>query len=371
MVPAGTADSMRITVAALRARAVNVPLRRPLATGGGTVAAAPLALIDLDTDAGVTGHSYVVCYTQAALKPTAELIANLGATLAGDALAPFDIERKLHGRLRLAGPQGLTGAAASGIDMAAWDALAKACGLPLARLLGGAPRPVPAYNSCGLGLIGAERAAPEARELADPGFGAIKVRLGYPDLATDLAVLKAVRGAVGDGVILMTDYNQCLSVPEAVNRVSALDGEGVAWIEEPTTAYDYDGHARIAAAARTPVQLGENWWGPHDMAKALAAGACDLAMPDAGRIGGVSGWLRAAALAEARGMPMSSHLYPEISAHLLAVTPTCHWLEYMDWAEPVLERPLRVDRGMAYASELPGSGIEWNEKAIEKLKANA
>jgi mandelate racemase len=251
--------------------------------------------------------------------------------------------------------------------MAAWDAQARAAGLPLVRLLGAAPRPVPAYNSCGLGLIGAERAAAEAAELAAPGFRAVKVRLGYPDPQTDVEVVRAVRRSISDKLQLMSDYNQSLSVAESLRRCEALRGEGLAWVEEPTRADDHDGHAQIRRKARMPIQIGENWWGPHDMAKSLAAGACDLGMPDAMKIGGVTGWLRAAALAEAHGLPLSSHLFPEISAHLLAASPTAHWLEYVDWAEPVLQTPLRIDKGEAVIADVPGTGIEWNDGAVRQF----
>ncbi|HSO07228.1 MAG TPA: enolase C-terminal domain-like protein, partial [Pelomicrobium sp.] len=286
-----------LTIASLTARAVNVPMNRPLATSGGSVSVAPLVLLDLVTAEGVTGCGYVFAYTPAAVKPLADLLANLAPLIQGDAVAPHLLERKLQARFRLLGPQGLTGMAIAAIDMAAWDALAKGAGVPLARLLGGEPRPIPAYNSCGLGIIGAEKAAAEAEELMAPGFRAVKVRLGYPELDTDLAVVRAVRRAVRDGAVLLSDYNQSLSPVEAIRRGRALDSEGLAWIEEPTRADDYAGHAAIAREVATPVQLGENWWGTHDMAKSIAAGASDLLMPDACKIGGVSGWLRAAALA--------------------------------------------------------------------------
>jgi mandelate racemase len=141
---------------------------------------------------------------------------------------------------------------------------------------------------------------------------------------------------------------------------------GLAWIEEPTRWDDYAGNARVAAALATPIMIGESFWGPHDMAKALDAQACDYVMPDAMKIGGVSGWLRAAALAEAKAMPMSSHLYPEISVHLLAVTPTAHWLEYMDWGESILVDPIVIKDGFAHVPDRPGAGIEWNEEAVQR-----
>ena len=149
-------------------------------------------------------------------------------------VAPLDLDRKLQRQFRLLGAKGPVAMALAGLDMAAWDALARAQGVPLVRLLGSAPRPIPAYNSNGLGLIGPERAAVEALKLAAPGFQAIKVRLGYADAQADAAVVRAVRGAVGGGVTLMSDYNQGLSVAEAVHRLDVLADSGLAWIEEPT-----------------------------------------------------------------------------------------------------------------------------------------
>lgn len=359
--------SPKLTIRSLQARAVNVPMLRPLQTSGGLVGTSPLVLIDIQTEEGITGCSYVFCYTPLALVPITRLLLNLEEFIKGNTLAPFTLEQKLQQRFRLLGPQGFTGIALAGIEMAAWDALAKACELPLVRLLGGELRAVPAYNSCGLGIIGKERAGAEAQELVAPGFRALKVRLGYPDLQTDSAVIQAVRNAVGDDILLMADYNQSLSVPEAVRRIHTLDEERLAWIEEPVLADNYLGHARICREAKTPIQLGENWWGPHDMSRALHVQACDLVMPDVMKIGGVTGWLRAAALAEAAGLPMSCHLFPEISAHLLAITPTCHWLEYVDFANPILREPLHIENGYITPPAAPGIGIAWNEETVEKF----
>jgi mandelate racemase len=355
-----------LSVRGLVVRAVDVPMQRPLKTGGGEVGSAAMVLIDLLTEEGVTGHSYLFCPTPLVLKPVAKLLSNLAPLIEGDRVAPLEIERKLQERFRLLGPQGLATMAMAGIDMAAWDALAKSCKMPLARLLGGKSCRIPAYNSCGLGMIGPESAAQEARELVAPGFNAIKVRLGYQELKTDLEVVRAVRDAAGEEVVLMSDYNQSLSVAEAQRRAAALEDEGLYWIEEPTRADDYAGHAQIRRDTKTPIQIGENWWGPHDAARSIEAGASDYVMPDAMKIGGVTGWLRTAALAEAAGIPLSSHLFPEISAHLLAVSPTSHWLEYVDWATPLLEEPLEIDDGHASVSDAAGIGISWDEGAVRR-----
>lgn len=358
-----------LTVRSLRARAVNVPMKRPLEVSAGKVTTAPLILVDLMTGEGLTGSAYIFVYAPWALAPTVQLIRNLEESIKGLPLAPFEIEETLQKKFRLIGPQGLTLMGLAGIDMAAWDALAKAREVPLVQLLGGEPRAIQAYNSCGLGIIGSARAAGEARELLAPGFSAVKVRLGYPDVGTDLAVVRAVRDEVGPDVVLVADYNQALTVAEAIRRIHILDDQGLYWIEEPIVADDALGHAEIRRAVKTAIQTGENWWGPHPMAEFLRVRACDYAMPDAMKIGGVTGWLRASALAEAAGVPMSSHLYPEISAHLLAVTPTRHWLEYVDWATPILRNPLVVEKGFATASRAPGIGLEWDEDAVAKFLA--
>ena len=104
------------------------------------------------------------------------------------------------------------------------------------------------------------------------------------------------------------------------------------------------------------------------MAAAIAAGACDYVMPDLERIGGVTGWQRAAGLAAAHCIEMSSHLFPEVSAHLLAATPTRHWLEWVDWANAIVEEPLRIEDGCAVVPERPGNGLTWNAEAVEKYR---
>jgi len=358
-----------ITITGVKARAVNVPLRKPHPTAGGTVLSAPLVLIDLETDSGVTGRTYLFCYTAFALVPVAKLVESFGALIVGDRLQPLELFKKIQGRLRLLGPQGLTGMAAAGIDMAAWDALAVAHGVPLASLLGGKPTPVPAYSSCAMaGVAGAEVDVAEQVAL---GFDAIKLKIGYADVAQDRAVLAAAQKAGGGKLKLLVDYNQSLDVTAAIARVKALDDLNLVWVEEPTTADDYAGHAAIAAAVATPIQIGENMWSPMDFQKAIAAGVTDGIMLDVMKIGGVTGWMKAVALAETYGIRVASHLFPEVSAQLMSVTKGAQLLEWQDWVEPVLAEPLQVVNGMAQPSTIPGSGVSWNESAIAKCLVQA
>jgi len=358
----------RLTVRRIRATGVEVPMKLPLGTSAGTIRSAPLLLIDLETEEGVTGRSYLFCYLSAVAPAIATVLGEVERSVKGERVAPADLWEKLARRFKLIGVQGIVRMAMSGFDVACWDALALAAGKPLVALLGGKGRPIPAYNSNGLGLMAPSAAADEAEKLLERGFRAVKLRLGNTTLEADLAALRAVRKRLPDDVKLMVDFNQALTLEEALRRGRAIDGEGIFWIEEPIRHDDYRGCAALARELATPVQIGENFSLPGQMAEALAAGACDCVMPDLERIGGVTGWQRAASLAAERAVPMSSHLFPEASAHLLAVTPTRHFLEYVDWAEAILAEPLAIEDGAALIPDRPGTGVGWDEKAVKRYR---
>lgn len=360
-------NALSTSVRSVRVRAVVAPMPRPLQTSAGALTTAPLLLVDVETSEGTVGHAYLFAFTRDNLRPIGELVEAMGQMIAGDPLAPLDIEAKLRKRYTLVGVHNIVLIAMSGIDMAAWDAFARELGQPLVRVLGGAPRPVRAYNSKGLGIMPLGTLAKEAESLVREGFAAIKLRLGRETGKDDLEAVRTVKKAIGPNIALMCDFNQALSVAEAIARGRMLDEEGgLVWIEEPTRADDFAGNARISEALATPVQIGENFMGPEQMAQALAARASDYVMPDAQRIGGVTGWMRAAALAQAAGCEMSSHLFPEISAHLLAVTPTRHWLEYVDWANAILAEPVALADSHVVAPPGGGTGVRWDEEAVAR-----
>ena len=365
--PADRAGSV-LTIRGVRTTPVLVPMTYALGTSAARVTEAPLLLIDLDTEEGITGRTYLFCYRPSGARVLALLIEDAASLIKGERVDPVAIAAKLARRFALIGVTGTVRMALSGLDAAIWDAVAVAAKLPLASLLGSAPRPIPAYNSCGLGLMAPAAVADEAVRLIERGFRAVKLRLGYPTLEEDLAALKAVRARLGSGIEVMVDYNQALSVEEGVKRARALAEEGVSWLEEPIRHDDLGGNAKIAAGTKLPLQLGENFNGVEAMEAALQARACGLVMPDVARIGGVTGWMDAARLAEAKGIQMSSHLFPEVSGHLLAATPTAHWLEYVDWADAIVKEKLEIAGGMAIVPNRPGSGLEWDEAAIKRYR---
>lgn len=356
-----------LTFKSLTARPVVLKLKRPVVARIATLTDWPLILIDLLTEEGIVGRSYLEPYLVKSMRYIVPALHDFSAMLKGRRIAPVELFHEARKSLHFVGYEGMSLIAASGLDMAAWDALAKAAGRPLCVLLGGSVGAVKAYNSNGLWLKEPAAVAEEALELRDEGgFSGLKLRLGRERASDDLATLDAVRKAVGDEMHLMIDFNQGLDLAEALHRCQMIDEQRLAWIEEPIVYDNLDGYAQLARELRTPIQIGENFYGPREVHKALQKKACDLVMPDFMRIGGVTGWIRAAAIAGTAGVPMSTHLYPEVAAHVMRVTETAHWLEWQDWADPILQNPYPIVDGMLEIPDVPGTGLEWNEDAVAR-----
>lgn len=352
-------------ISAISARAVMAPLANPISTAQAVIPAAPIVLVDVRTDVGITGTAYIFGYTPLTLKPLVTFLHSLGDSLVGLAADPVDIERRTTAQFRLLGRQGIVGMALAGLDKALWDAQGKVRDMPVCALFGAAPRPLKCYDSQGVFVPGRDEPLIEA-SLAR-GFEAIKVKLGFPDIAQDIAALRAVRALMGPDRQLMLDYNQAFDASTAITRIRAIQDAGItlAWIEEPVPAEDFAGLRAVRAAVSTPVQSGENWWHPADAARALAAGTTDHAMPDLIKIGGFSGWFRAAAMAEAASVPVSSHLFVEASAHALSATPGAHLLEWLDVAGGLMQTPYPLVDGCVTARG-PGLGITWDEDKVAR-----
>jgi mandelate racemase len=360
-----------LTFKNIRARPVVLKLKRPVVARIATITDWPLILIDLYTEEGVVGRSYLEPYTAKAMRYLVPALHDFGEMLKGRKVSPIELYEVARKSLHFVGYQGLSMIAVSGLDMAAWDVLAKAAGMPLCVLLGGSVGPVKSYNSNGLWLQKPEALAAQAIELRDEGgFTGLKLRLGRNRINDDMAALETVRKAVGEDIELMVDFNQGLNLGEALQRCHAIDDSGLVWIEEPIVYDNLDGYTQLAAELKTPLQIGENFYGPRDLHMALQRKACDYVMPDFMRIGGVTGWLRAAAIAGVAGIPMSTHLYPEVAAHVMRVTETAHWLEWQDWADPILQKPYEIKDSLLHIPDVPGVGLEWNEDAVKENRAD-
>jgi mandelate racemase len=365
-----------IEVTGIRVRRLMVPLRRPLRVSFGLFKEGPFLAVEVETKGGITGTVLGFTFHRLGLTVVPPVLEHLAETVKGKPLSMANLagaHDAMQKSVMLLGHEGVTQLALSMFDMALHDALAKANGVPLYRLLGGTAVDLPAYNSCGGSLLPAAEAAREAKELVAEhgGFRHIKVRLGRPNFVEDLAALRAIREAVGPEVLLSTDFNQALPAAGAFSACRAIDDFGLAWIEEPVVFDDYETQARLTAKTRTPIQVGETWWHWRTGKRAIEMNASDYIMPDILRIGGVTGWMRLMQIAAQNQIPFSSHLSPEYSAHLLAATPTRHWLEFMDWAQDLITDPVVPVKGIARPKETPGAGVTLNEKSLAKFVVQA
>ena len=351
-------------IGAVQITPVSVPLARPMRTASGTLPGAALCLVDVTLDAGVIGSSYIFTYTPKMLAVMAGLHSRISGMFEGAAADPEHLSRDFQATFRLLGIQGLLGMYFSGVEMAVWDALGKLQGQSVCRLLGGTEKPLPAYDSYGfidpdtdLGLLEVSLKA---------GFKAIKIKLGVGSFEADLASVRAVRDVIGPDIKLMIDYNQSLDAATALDHAKRLAQHDIYWIEEPVPAEDLAGHAQVRRGSPIRVQTGESWWFPAGAKNAIDAGASDYVMPDMMKIGGFTGWMATAKMAEAAGLPVSSHAFVEVSAHALAATKGAHWLEYLDKARPLLKEAYDVEDGMV-TPRGPGLGIEWNPKKVAEF----
>jgi mandelate racemase len=356
-------STSNLAIRSVKARAVVAPISRPVKNAFGVIEAAPLVLIDVATDQGITGRSYIFAYAKLTLAPLVHLIEEIGRDLAGRPIAPFDLMAAMDAKFRLLGWQGLVGMAVSGLDMAFHDALGQAAGRPVAQLLGGSPRPIRAYDS--YGVVDPIADEKDLKRSLDQGFRGIKIKGGDGDAANDERMVKGVRKLIGPDIALMIDFNQSLDPADAISRIARLAPYDLHWVEEPVAQENLQGLAAVRQESSISIQAGENWWFPRGFAEAIAVGASDFIMPDLMKVGGITGWMRVAAQAEAASMPMSSHLFAEASAHMLAVTPTAHWLEVLDLGRAILAEPLQVVDGSVTARG-PGLGLSWNEAAVAK-----
>lgn len=354
-------------VRAFTIHAARLPMAEPHKTSSAIINVCPVVTVSVLTDEGVRGDGIIFTYADVFLKAVHTLATTIAPMLEGQELNPTANTDTLHDRFKLLGTQGMMGMVLSGFDMALWDAKARAEGKALSSLLGGANQPVIPYAN--VGFDGVKGSAEGAEKFATSGFKAVKAKIGYETVKDDLAVIRAMRKAVGPNLELMVDYNQSLSVEEARTRLLALESEGLAWVEEPILSHDFKNYAALQKETTTPLQAGENWWGPADFQTAFDLGATGLIMPDAQKCGGVTGWMRIAKIAEENNAKVSSHLWPELSAQLLSITPTAHWLEYADWFNPVIREPLKIENGIAKIDHVIGTGVELNDEALARYAA--
>ncbi|WP_188196301.1 L-talarate/galactarate dehydratase [Nonomuraea sp. SYSU D8015] len=264
------------------------------------------------------------------------------------------------------GRSGLAVQAIAALDIALWDMKAKRAGLPLAKLLGAHRDSVRCYNTSG-GFLHApiEQVLDNATAALERGIAGIKIKVGQPDTRADLARVKAVREHLGDAVPLMVDANQQWDRPTAARMGRALEEYGLVWIEEPLDAYDHSGHAALAAALDTPIATGEMLTSVAEHAELIRASGADIIQPDAPRIGGITPFVRLAALAEHERLQLAPHFAMEIHLHLAAAYAMEPWVEHFEWLEPLFNERLEIRDGRMLVPRRPGLGVTMSEQAVK------
>ena len=262
------------------------------------------------------------------------------------------------------GRSGVATQALAAIDIALYDLKAKRAGLPLAKLLGSYRDSVQTYNTSG-GFLNAtlDEVKERATQSINDGIGGIKIKVGLPDSKEDLRRVAGVREHIGWDVPLMVDANQQWDRATALRMGRQLEEFNLIWIEEPLDAYDFEGHAHLARVLDTPIATGEMLASVAEHKGLINANSCDIIQPDAPRVGGITQFLRLAALADERGLGLAPHFAMEIHLHLAAAYPREPWVEHFDWLDPLFEERLETKNGRMMVPDRPGLGVTLSEQA--------
>jgi len=359
---------MKIT--RIRTSIVDLPADEPLADSPENPdARRPVVTLVVETDAGIEGIG--LTYFGAAITGALRMaVDQMGELIVGeDPLRNVGIAAKLRNAASGAGPAGIFTLAMSAIDIALWDIKGKAAELPLWRLLGGSGRPVPTYASGammrGLSL---EQTAASATRLVERGFNAMKMQLALPGAGSperEIERVRVVREVAGRDVDLMCDVNQKWRVDQAISIGRRLEEFGLFWLEDVVAHDNYSGLAEVAAALATPIAGGEYAYGTVPFRHMLEARAIDIVMVDPFRVGGITEWLKVAGMAEAFGLPVVSHLAPEIQVHMIGAVPNGLTVEYMPWFNRLYEELPWPDKGRLSMPVSPGLGLRFDRNALK------
>lgn len=331
-------------------------------------------LVFLETDDGAVGEGVAFVLNGVRLRVVHELIVSLEPLIVGtDVDASGDFTLRAWRDLTFIGHAGVSMIGLAAVETALWDLRGKAAQLNVARMLGACRRAVPVYHSGGLWISrDIDALQREAADFVSRGYRAIKMRIGRFAVEVDIARVRAVREAIGPDIALMADANQQLTVAQAIRLGRGLEEFNLTWLEEPVHYLDHAGEAAIAAALDTPIASGETEYTSRGMNEMLRLRSADILMPDLQRMGGPGEFIKAARLAESHNVPVSAHLFPEMSLALLAAIPNGSYLEYMPWLEPLYRERIVLDKsGCAVVPDHPGWGFSFDPAAIKAFAVTA
>lgn len=354
----------------VRTVSVELPLERPVRTAIHNIHSAGALLVFVDTDDGVTGESYLFALSAKRLAVFREMVLSLKDVVLGqNPIYTEKIWAAMWRDINFFGHKGVSVFGISAIDTACWDIAGKACGQPLYRLLGAYRDSAPVYASGGLWTSASiDELVEEAQGFVAMGFRAMKMRIGKPRMEEDLERVDAVRRAVGTNISLMVDANQGFTVEHAIKIGRKLEAFNLDWFEEPVVAYDLEGSARVAEALDVPIASGETEYTRYGFRQMIERRAADVLMPDLGRVGGITEFLKVAHMAEAYDITVSPHIFPEQSLQLLGAIPNGAYLEHIPWYAPLYKTPVQVEDGVATLPQRPGLGFGFDPDAIERYR---
>ena len=357
-------------VTRVETRCVRVKLDKPISSALGQLHSFGCILVFVHCDSGIVGENLIFTLNARRTRVLQSMIEEMADLVIGhDAGHIASFWARAWRDINFLGHKGVSVVGISGLDGALWDALGKMSNLPLYRILGGAQDRVPVYHSGGLWLSYSEKElVAEAESFGGAGFTAMKMRLGSPEPATDVARVRAVRTAIGPKIKLMADANQGLTESQAIRLGRALEEFDLTWFEEPLPAWDLDGLARVAAALDTPIASGETEYTRYGFRRMLELRSADVLMPDLQRVGGVSEFMRVGHMAESYDIPVSSHLFPETSLQVLGALANAIYLEYMPWFSKLYNETIKFVEGQAIIPERPGWGFTFNQDYVSHLE---
>lgn len=360
---------MRVTD--LRTVIVEVPLARPtLNSSGVSNDRVRCILVFLDTDAGVTGESFLFTLGGRRLEVLEAMVTSLKPSVVGEDIRYAErIWERLYRELYFLGHKGVTVFGLSAIDTALWDAKGKALGQSVTHMLGAAHTRLPVYSSAGLWLSSTpDELAKEAVGYIEQGFAGVKMRVGKKHVEEDVERVAAVRKAIGPKVSLMCDASRGFTADHAIRLARRLEAFDLTWFEEPVHPYDHRASAKVAAAIDTPLASGETESTRYGFREMLAHGAADIWMADLGRVGGVSEFVKVAHLAAAHDIAISNHLFTEQSISILGAFANATWLEYMPWTAKLYREQIAIEDGHVAVPDRPGLGFTFDLDAVERYR---
>jgi L-alanine-DL-glutamate epimerase-like enolase superfamily enzyme len=355
------------TIVATRAYLVDIPVEQVRTDAVQAFLKQETVFVEIDSDDGLTGTGYSYTIGTGGRSVLALLRETLLPRLEGrDARCVEALWADLHASTRATSVGAITSLALAAVDTALWDMRCRAAGEPLWRVAGGYRSRVPLYDTEGGWLqLSTEELVAGAKATVDAGWPGVKMKVGKPGVAEDLARLSAVRDVVGPHVDLMVDANQSFTPAEARRRAAAFAPLDLAWFEEPVPADDVAGHARLAASTTIPVAVGESLYSVGQFREYLERGAASIVQIDAARIGGITPWLKVAHLAEAFDVAVCPHFLMELHVSLVAAVPNGRYVEHIPQLRALTSTELTVEDGHAVAPEEPGLGIDWDRDAVD------